>query len=77
MNERVFRIGTILGLGVLYVALLGYSLFGGDDRSQQAQASTEQTVPPRVIHHDSDVDVYESRTVRSSNRRGGGMRAGK
>jgi len=79
MNDRTIRIATIVVLGGLYVGLLGYSVLGyGEESGSESEASeTTQTVPPRVVYHDNDVDVYESRSVRAGTQRGGGVRGGK
>ncbi len=77
MDDRTFRTVTIAGAVLLYAGLLGYSVlgFGGE---QQAETDTDrQTRPPRVLHHDDDVDVYARRSVRSGSQRGGGIRGGK
>lgn len=79
MSDRTIRIATIVVLGGLYVGLLGYSVlgYGGQPDSQSGASEATRTVPPRVVHHDSDVDVYGSRSVRSGTQRGGGVRGGK
>lgn len=83
MSERIVRIGTAVVLGGLYAGLLGYSVMGsGQPATDADQQTARQTprrtmVPPRVMYHDNDVDVYSRRSVRSSGQRGGGLRGGK
>lgn len=80
MSEQSVRVGALVVLGGLYVGLLGYSVFGGSSPEPHQKASSSsamRTVPPRVLYHDDDVDVYGTRSVRSGNQRGGGVRAGK
>jgi hypothetical protein len=45
-----------------------------DDRTRRGGMVV---IPPRVVAHDADVSVYERRTVRATDRRGGGLRGGK
>ncbi|PQJ36063.1 hypothetical protein BSZ35_16935 [Salinibacter sp. 10B] len=78
MSERVVRIAVAVVLGGLYVGLLGYSVMGARQPATEAEQQTRRgTVPPRVMYHDDDVDVYSRRSVRSSGQRGGGLRGGK
>lgn len=78
MDEQTFRVTTIAGAVVLYVGLLGYSVFGfGGGQEAVSERSSVQQRPPRVLYHDDDVDVYGRRGVRAGTQRGGGIRAGK
>lgn len=79
MTDQRIRQIVALVLGGVYVGLLGYSVFGysGSDTADPNEEQTQQTRPPRVLYHDNDVDVYQRRSVRSNNQRGGGLRGGK
>jgi hypothetical protein len=80
MSERAIRIATAVVLVGVYAGLLSYSvLWAGEPTTDtdQQQTARRTTVPPRVMHHDNDVDVYSRRSVRSSGQRGGGLRGGK
>jgi len=78
MDEQTFRVSTVVGAVLLYAGLLGYSVFGvGDGQEESGSSSAQQTRPPRVMHHDDDVDVYPRRSVRAGSQRGGGIRGGK
>ena len=78
MSDQLVRWGTAIGLGVVYVGLVGYSVFGyNPNRTVDGRQGVNQTLPPRVMYHDNDVDVYSRRNVRSSGQRGGGLRGGK
>lgn len=78
MTDQRIRQIVALVLGGIYVGLLGYSVLGysGSDAPDPDEERT-QTRPPRVLYHDDDVDVYQRRSVRSNNQRGGGLRGGK
>jgi hypothetical protein len=79
MSEQTVRIAAAVLLGGLYVGLLGYSVTGSGrpEADVDEQQTARGTVPPRVMYHDNDVDVYSRRSVRSSGQRGGGIRGGK
>jgi len=77
MNDRHIRWIVAIVLGGVYAGLLGYSVLGYSDGSAPDANEEQQTRPPRVLYHDNDVDVYQRRTVRSNNQRGGGLRGGK
>ncbi len=79
MTDQRIRQIVALVLGGVYVGLLGYSVFGysGSDAADPEDEEQTQTRPPRVLYHDDDVDVYQRRSVRSNNQRGGGLRGGK
>lgn len=82
MFERITRIRTLLGLGVLYLGLLAGSLVGGDlwassSPSEGETADTLQTAPPRIVSSGSEVEEYRRRDIRSQDRRGGGLQSGK
>jgi hypothetical protein len=78
MDDQTFRVTTIAGAVVLFLGLLGYSVLGfGRGQKAASKRAATQTRPPRVLHHDDDVDVYSRRNVRTGTQRGGGIRAGK
>lgn len=77
MSDQSIRRIIALVLGGAYVGLLGYSVFGYTSQAPRTGEDRTQTRPPRVMYHDDDVNVYSRRSVRSSNRRGGGLRGGK
>lgn len=77
MTDRTVRLVVAIGLGACYVGLLGYSVFGYSGPTPDEEMDADRTIPPRVMYHDDDVDVYSRRSVRSSGQRGGGLRGGK
>lgn len=77
MDEQTFRVSVIAAAALLYTGLFGYSILGFEDDVDEVGVASEQTRAPRVLHHDRGVHVYQRRSVRSSGRRGGGMRGGK
>lgn len=77
MSERTFRIVSAIVLGLAYVGLFGYSVSGHEERQSDRDDRASRVRPPMVIYHDSGVNVYKRRSVRSSNQRGGGIRGGK
>ncbi len=73
-----FKISVIGAAALLYLGTLGYSLFGyGGGPAESETEKAGGMVAPMVMYHDSDVDVYSRRSVRSSGARGGGIRGGK
>ncbi|PSQ97906.1 MAG: hypothetical protein BRD55_00430 [Bacteroidetes bacterium SW_9_63_38] len=74
MDDSTFRIGAIVVAVLLYGGTFGYSMLGG---MSLWGASDDVRPVPRVTYHDDDVDVYATRSVRSSGTRGGGIRGGK
>jgi hypothetical protein len=77
MSDSTFRYSVIGAAAVLYAGLVGYSVLGFGGGATGVQDGTRATVPPRVMYHDSDIDVYGRRSVRTSGPRGGGIRGGK
>lgn len=77
MNGQKFRMSAIAGAGLLYLSLLGYSVFGTGGQTTEARVEGEQVRAPRVVHHDQGVNVYQRRSARSVDRRGGGLQGGK
>lgn len=78
MNARTIRIVAAIGLGVVYVGLLGYSVLGySGERMPEEDAEAMRRHAPRVLHTGHGVHVYQRRNIRSSSQRGGGLRGGK
>lgn len=85
MSDRTFRISLLVGAGLLYLGLFGYSVFSYtgmpfQDRAQTAsssQSSQTRMRAPMVMYYSSGVQVYSRRSVRSMGQRGGGIRGGK
>lgn len=77
MDEQTFRVRILAAAALLYAGLFGYSVLGFGEDVDEPGVTSEQTRAPRVLYHDRGVQVYPRRSVRSSDRRGGGMRGGK
>jgi len=77
MDDSTFRIGAIVVAALLYGGTFGYSVLGFGGASLMGESDEARPVPPRVMYADDDVDVYSTRSVRSSGTRGGGIRGGK
>lgn len=77
MTERTVRIVAAIMLGLAYVGLFGYSVSGHGEPQADRDDRSSGVRPPMVMYHDSGVSVYERRSVRSSDQRGGGIRGGK
>lgn len=86
MSDSTFRISLLVVAGLLYLGVFGYSVFSytgvpfqDQNRSNESGAQTSQrrTMAPMVMYYGSGVRVYDRRSVRSMNQRGGGIRGGK
>lgn len=77
MDDSTFRIGVIVVAALLYGGTFGYSMLGFGGSSLMGASDEGRPIPPQVTYHDDDVDIYSTRSVRSSGTRGGGIRGGK
>ena len=77
MTDQTFRIGALAGTALIYLGLLGFSVFASGSPRAEDSRRVQRTRPPSVLYHDDDVDVYQRRNVRSGTQRGGGIRGGK
>jgi hypothetical protein len=77
MDGSQFRMVSLIGGGLLYLGLLGYSMFGSVLGGTPSRTGTTGVRAPRVVDYDDGVQVYQRRSVRSMGQRGGGIRAGK
>lgn len=79
MTDQLVKKIAAIGLGAVYVGLLGYSVLGysGDQVPEDDESERVRTRAPRVLYHSHGVNVYERRSVRSNGQRGGGLRGGK
>lgn len=77
MDGSRFQMISLIGGGLLYLGLLGYSVFGSTVGGASSRAGTTGVRAPRVVDYDDGVQVYGRRSVRSMGQRGGGIRGGK
>ena len=81
MSDRTYRISLLVGAGLLFLGVFGYSVFsytGNPLRDREADRASERRVrAPMVMFYSSGVRPYSRRSVRSAGQRGGGIRGGK
>jgi len=77
MDGSRLQMISLIGGGILYLGLLGYSVFGSTLGGSSSRAGTAGVRAPRVVDYDDGVQVYGRRSVRSMGQRGGGIRGGK
>ncbi len=82
MSDSTFRISLLVIAGLLYLGVFGYSVFSYtgmpfQDRGREPESSQARMRAPMVMYYGSGVRVYDRRSVRSVEQRGGGIRSGK